>query len=145
MLQVHDFDTNSIHQPSMWLSIPIVFVNYFEIKSSAMQKLEKFKTVLSLWFRHCCFLRHEDDWLEVPVFQPGSLKVVCGAEKHTFRSKSAVVTDWPPALLDPGLVPFPKPQHAMGTSRCTTLQCLVSSAPQALHLFLQTYEQPRWS
>lgn len=105
-----------------------------EIKSSVMQKIEKFETVLSLWFRHCCFSVHGDDWLEVRL-QPGSLKVLCDAEKHTFRSKSTVMTDWPPALLDPGLVPSPKPQHAIGTSRCTTLQCLVSSTPQALHHF----------
>lgn len=105
-----------------------------EIKSSVMQKIEKFETVLSLWFRHCCFSVHGDDWLEVRL-QPGSLKVVCHAEKHTFRSKSAVMADWPPALLDPGLDPSPKPQHAIGTSGCTTLQCLVSSTPQALHHF----------
>lgn len=43
MLQVHDSDTNSIDQSSTWLSIPVVFVNYFEIKGM-LGKVEKFKT-----------------------------------------------------------------------------------------------------
>lgn len=63
-----------------------------EIKSSVMQKIEKFETVLSLWFRHCCFSVHGDDWLEVRL--PAWLFEGCVRCWEAHVQKQVYCDDW---------------------------------------------------
>lgn len=90
----------SIHQSSTWLFTPVALANYFEIRG-VLGKVEKFGTVLIKSTVSTLLFLSARGWLARGPGRPASLALwrLCAelSEKHTFRRKSAVRTDWPPA------------------------------------------------
>lgn len=124
-----------MNQSSTWPSLAVVFVSYLESKRNISKNYGNSKLHLSLRFRHCSFLMRQIQLSRGP-FPPGWLFEGCvhGVEKHTFRSKSAVQTDSPAAVHDPGLVSSLSLNLQTGLGSYPRVRCTMPSTPHTLRM-----------